>query len=234
MKTFKQFLNKRVLSVSALAKKHDVDKEYIEKQLKKGIKVEHEHTTKLKVARQIALAHIGEDPDYYKKLKKIENIKEMKKPKWEVPVEPGTTPILPGNVRLYHQTSRPAISSIRRKGIETNQPTEGPRGIYASKPDSEGKGFYGHPDHKSTIEFSVPETDYKYPPFVNQNKVHPDSIIAGHKPWHSKVRYIDDDPKLRADVEEGKFDHLLNTKDDYSKAIRFVKKRAKSKENREK
>jgi hypothetical protein len=81
MKSFKQFLNKRVLTVSALAKKHDVDKDYIEKQLKKGIKVEHEHTTKLKVARQIALAHIGEDPDYYKKLKKIENIKEMKKPK---------------------------------------------------------------------------------------------------------------------------------------------------------
>jgi hypothetical protein len=72
MKTFKQFLNKRVLTVSALAKKHGVDAEYIERQLKKGIKVEHEHTSKLKVARQIALAHIGEDPDYYKKLKKIE------------------------------------------------------------------------------------------------------------------------------------------------------------------
>jgi hypothetical protein len=43
MKTFKQFLNKRVLTVSALAKKHGVDAEYIERQLKKGIKVEHEH-----------------------------------------------------------------------------------------------------------------------------------------------------------------------------------------------
>lgn len=72
MKSFKQFLNKRVLTVTALAKKHGVDKEYIEKQLKHGITVEHEHTSKLKVARQIALAHLGEDPDYYKKLKKIE------------------------------------------------------------------------------------------------------------------------------------------------------------------
>ena len=76
MKTFKQFLNKRVLTVSALAKKHDVSKEYIEKQLQRGIKVEHEHTTKLAVARRIALAHLGENPDYYKKLKKIEHIKE--------------------------------------------------------------------------------------------------------------------------------------------------------------
>lgn len=75
MKTFKQFLNKRVLTVSALAKKHDVKETYIERQLEKGIKVEHEHTTKLAIARQIALAHLGEDPDYYKKLKKIEKKK---------------------------------------------------------------------------------------------------------------------------------------------------------------
>jgi hypothetical protein len=72
MKSFKQFLNKRVLTVSALAKKHGVDTAYIERQLKRGIAVEHEHTSKLKVARQIALAHLGEDPDYYKKLKKVE------------------------------------------------------------------------------------------------------------------------------------------------------------------
>ena len=72
MKSFKEFLNKRVLTVSALAKKHKVEPNYIEKQLEKGIKVEHEHTSKLKVARQIALAHLGEDPDYYSKLKKME------------------------------------------------------------------------------------------------------------------------------------------------------------------
>ena len=74
MKTFKQFLNKRVLSVSALAKKHKVEPDYIRRQLERGIKVEHEHTTKLRVARQIALAHLGEDPDYYKKLKKVEKL----------------------------------------------------------------------------------------------------------------------------------------------------------------
>lgn len=72
MKTFKQFLDKKVLSVSNLAKKHNVPQEYIEGQLKSGIKVEHEHTGKSDVARQIALAHLGENPDYYKKLKKIE------------------------------------------------------------------------------------------------------------------------------------------------------------------
>ena len=42
----------------------DVDKE----ELKKGIKVEKEHTTDTKTATKIALAHLGEDPKYYTKL----------------------------------------------------------------------------------------------------------------------------------------------------------------------
>ena len=160
-------------------------------------------------------------------------IEEMKKPKWEVPAEPGTTPIPSGHVRLYHQTSRQAISPIRKTGIERRQPFEGPEGIYAVKPDAEGRGFYGHPDDKSTIEFSVPKSNYTHPPFVAQDKVQPSSIIAGHKPWHSKVRYIDANPKRRAEVESGEHDHLLNgpeKKDDIVKAIRFIKKRAKAKE----
>ena len=68
----KTLLNKRVLIILALAKKHKTDKKHIEKELKRGIRVEHEHTTKLAVARRIALAHLGKDPNYYEKLKKIE------------------------------------------------------------------------------------------------------------------------------------------------------------------
>lgn len=68
----KRLLNKPVSSVGELAKKHKVDVEQIEKQRKMGIEVEGEHSTNKKVARRIALAHIGEDPKYYDKLKKIE------------------------------------------------------------------------------------------------------------------------------------------------------------------
>jgi hypothetical protein len=46
----------------------DVDAE----QLKNGIKVEMEHTSDPKIARQIALDHLTEDPDYYKKLSRME------------------------------------------------------------------------------------------------------------------------------------------------------------------
>ena len=42
-------------------------------QLEAGRKVEREHTDDLKKAMEIAMDHLKEDPDYYKKLKKIEN-----------------------------------------------------------------------------------------------------------------------------------------------------------------
>ena len=45
---------------------------HLEKQLQKGIKVEMEHTSSKKVAKEIALDHLFEDPNYYNKLSKIE------------------------------------------------------------------------------------------------------------------------------------------------------------------
>lgn len=48
-------------------------------QLKAGIKVEMEHTDDAHLAAEIAMDHLSEDPDYYKKLKKMEN--EMTTPK---------------------------------------------------------------------------------------------------------------------------------------------------------
>jgi len=41
-------------------------------ELKMGIKVEMEHTSVLSLAKQIALTHLSELPDYYTKLKKVE------------------------------------------------------------------------------------------------------------------------------------------------------------------
>jgi hypothetical protein len=51
-----------------IANKHGVTVQYIHAQLKRGIEVEHEHTSTPKVAREIALDHLGERPDYYTKL----------------------------------------------------------------------------------------------------------------------------------------------------------------------
>ena len=48
--------------------KSNVRKKYI----KKGIKIEMEHTNQVSVAKEIAMDHLYEDPNYYTKLKKIE------------------------------------------------------------------------------------------------------------------------------------------------------------------
>ncbi|MFN5459247.1 MAG: DUF5661 family protein [Bacteroidota bacterium] len=48
------------------------DSDFDAEQLKNGIKVEMEHTKDAKVAKEIAKDHLSEDPNYYKKLKKIE------------------------------------------------------------------------------------------------------------------------------------------------------------------
>jgi hypothetical protein len=45
-------------------------------QLKTGIKVEMEHTSDRAIAQEIAMDHLTEDPDYYKKLKTIEKAKK--------------------------------------------------------------------------------------------------------------------------------------------------------------
>jgi len=65
-------LDKPTLSVDQLAKKHNVANMHIAKQLDMGIKVEQEHTSDKKIAREIALDHLSEDPDYYTKLAKVE------------------------------------------------------------------------------------------------------------------------------------------------------------------
>lgn len=60
-------------SVSEIAEKHKCSVKKIESQLKQGLTHELEHTKKRDVAREIALDHIAEDPDYYTKLKEIEH-----------------------------------------------------------------------------------------------------------------------------------------------------------------
>jgi hypothetical protein len=67
-------------SVEDIAKKHKVEVSFIKRQLEMGIPIEHEHTKDKDLATDIALQHLGEIPDYYTRLKKMETSakKEMK------------------------------------------------------------------------------------------------------------------------------------------------------------
>jgi hypothetical protein len=66
-------LDVKTLTVDEIAKKHDVPVEQIEQELAMGIQVELEHTTSDQAAKEIALDHLLELPDYYTKLGKMEN-----------------------------------------------------------------------------------------------------------------------------------------------------------------
>ena len=59
-------------SPEQIAKKHKLEVSFIEKQLKIGEPIEHEHTKDHNLAMKIALQHLDEIPDYYTRLIKME------------------------------------------------------------------------------------------------------------------------------------------------------------------
>jgi hypothetical protein len=65
-------LDKPTGTVNSVARKHGVDVDTICRQLAKGIKVELEHTSDREVAKEIAMDHLGELPDYYDRLEQAE------------------------------------------------------------------------------------------------------------------------------------------------------------------
>jgi len=56
-----------------IAEKHGCSVSKIETALKKGLEHELEHSKIRAIAREIALDHLAEDPDYYTKLDKMEH-----------------------------------------------------------------------------------------------------------------------------------------------------------------
>lgn len=69
-------LDKPTPTIAELVKMHSVPAKQILKQLEMGIEAEYEHTSDFEVAKEIALDHIAEDPNYYDKLKFIEDAPE--------------------------------------------------------------------------------------------------------------------------------------------------------------
>lgn len=74
-------------SVKDIAKKFDVTVAKINKELKMGIEVEYEHTNSKNMAREIAMDHLTEIPDYYTRLKKMEKEGENKWKKREKKID---------------------------------------------------------------------------------------------------------------------------------------------------
>lgn len=65
-------IGKPTPSFEEVMKKHGVSYKNLHRQLLKGIKVELEHTDNVAMAKEIALDHLNEFPDYYDRLEKVE------------------------------------------------------------------------------------------------------------------------------------------------------------------
>ncbi len=60
------------LTKKDIADKFNIKVSDINKELSLGVKIEKEHTADEKIAKEIALDHLAEIPDYYSRLKKME------------------------------------------------------------------------------------------------------------------------------------------------------------------
>ena len=69
-------LDKPTPTINDIMDKFGVGYKYIMSQLQQGIKIELEHTSDIATAKEIALDHLGERPDYYERLKKVEEHKK--------------------------------------------------------------------------------------------------------------------------------------------------------------
>ena len=68
----KDVLDVETYTPEEIAKYHNVELSKINSELKMGIEIEKEHSTDERVAREIALDHLYELPDYYTRLKSVE------------------------------------------------------------------------------------------------------------------------------------------------------------------
>jgi len=107
-------LSKGLASVKTLTAKQIADKfklplSVVAKKIAAGVKVEKEHTKSLRQANEIARDHLGERPDYYDKLHKMEKTKVVKE----------NTTVTSGIGGLGFNTGTPAIDADNQY-IDTN------------------------------------------------------------------------------------------------------------------
>lgn len=74
-----EHLDKPTPSINQISKKSNKSLAYVKAQLKLGSKIESEHTSNKNIAKEIARDHLGEKPDYYQKLRKVESFETSEK-----------------------------------------------------------------------------------------------------------------------------------------------------------
>ena len=168
-------LDKSVPSEEELAKKYKMSVSDIQDLIVHGTKVEMEHTDEKHVARKIALKHIGEKLDYYKKLKKYVEEREgdaggadnpvftkpkmMKVKKEEVQLDEKTISVRNAAGHLlkvasqfkdiYEKHGYKPVPGTRVEEVEQLDEYESKGGVYRHSAKYEPEKFDPHDPHKS-------------------------------------------------------------------------------------
>lgn len=155
------------LSLMDVAKYHKMPLKSIKVKLDQGIKTEMEHTTDRSIAREIAIDHIYEDPNYYSKLKKLETEGSCG---YDIDVDTGAKLKTPGgleedgqktsdkNMDDYKKQNNPSgkvkdpfgLNQYARElamGLEEADPKKGT----GKKPEGSGRRLYTDEDPKDTV-----------------------------------------------------------------------------------
>jgi len=145
-------------SPEEIAKKHKVSSDTIAKQVKMGTKVEGEHTTSKSGARITALQHVDEKPDYYTRLKKVEQVKEGNLHQWfkgsrSKDGKPGWVNVVTGGTCASDESGEgtpKCVSSSKRTSMTKSERLSASRRKKSADPGQQLKSGAAKPTYVST------------------------------------------------------------------------------------
>ena len=170
-------------TVEQIARKHRMDVSFIQKQLDIGEPIEHEHTQDHELAKDIALQHLDEIPDYYTRLKKMEadakkhhkkfkDVKEGNLHRWyqdsqSVDKKPGWVEVISGEpcAREEGEKGTPkCVSSDKRASMTKKERISAQRRKSAADPNQPEKSGAAKPTYVSTDKPEKKMNEQMLPP----------------------------------------------------------------------
>ena len=152
------------MSLSDIAKHHKLPLKPLQSKLEQGIKTEMEHTTDKAIAREIAMDHIYEDPNYYSKLKQIETEGTCG---YTMDAETGEELETPGGLEEGDKRGLDMYALELQKGLEEailnhllNE--KDPKTGTGKKPKGSGRRLYTDEDPSDTVTYPFEVTDRTY------------------------------------------------------------------------
>jgi hypothetical protein len=143
------------MTLKDIAKHHNISPQTLKNEFIKGYAVEREHTTDVNIAKEIALDHLYEDPNYYSKLSKIEipfneGVKELERERDRLFLKAlKMMPNSPAQLKVRAELDKimAQLKKVKKESLSESLILEG--------------GAYGHMAHPFDIEMGLTFGDLK-------------------------------------------------------------------------